>query len=332
MPSYRRIQVHTYSTDFTKATEIVVEPELPTAGPGNVVVENRFLGINATDVNITNGGYGRTTLPVKCGLEAAGVVVEVGQGVSDIKVGDNVAYSSIGAFSEYLEVPATKTIKSPELSPAFVPLTVCAVSASLALEKAGEMKTNETVFVSAAAGATGQFAVQLAKLAGNHVIGACSSDEKVEYLKSLGVDRPINYKKEDLNAVLKKEYPNGIDLAFEGVGGDMFKAVLNNIAIFGRIIVFGNCSHYHGDAGNEPQYGYQQNRKMQLRSASLRGFQRRHHPKDEPEHLQRLVKLVQEGKLKGGIDPTVFQGFGSIPKALERLYAQKNIGKLIVRL
>ncbi|POM70402.1 Alcohol dehydrogenase [Phytophthora palmivora] len=297
MPSYRRIQVHTYSTDFIKATEIVVEPELPAAGPGNVVVENRFLGINATDVNITNGGYGRTTLPVKCGLEAAGVIVEVGEGVTGIKVGDNVAYSSIGAFSEYLEVPATKVIKSPELSPALVPLTVCAVSASLALEKAGEMKSNETIFVSAAAGATGQFAVQLAKLAGNHVIGACSSDEKVEYLKSLGVDRPINYKKEDLNAVLKNEYPNGIDLAFEGVGGDMFKAVLDNIAIFGRIIVFGNCSHYHGDAGNDPQYGYQQNRKMQLRSASLRGFQRRHHPKDEPEHLNRLVKLVQEVKM-----------------------------------
>ncbi|KUF98989.1 hypothetical protein AM588_10010762 [Phytophthora nicotianae] len=228
---------------------------------------------------------------------------------------DSVA--AIGAFSEYLEVPASKIIKSPELSPALVPLTVCAVSASLALEKAGQMKSNETVFVSAAAGATGQFAVQLAKLAGNHVIGACSSDEKVEYLKSLGVDRPINYKKEDLNAVLKKEYPSGIDLAFEGVGGDMFKAVLDNIAIFGRIIVFGNCSHYHGDAGNDPQYGYQQNRKMQLRSASLRGFQRRHHPKDEPEHLKRLVKLVQEGKLKAGVDPTVFKGFEGIPKALE---------------
>jgi NADPH-dependent curcumin reductase CurA len=241
-------------------------------------------------------------------------------------------FPDIGAFSEYLEVPAAKIIKSPELSPALVPLTTCGVSASLALEKAGEMKSGETVFVSAAAGATGQFAVQLAKLAGNHVIGACSSDEKVEYLKSLGVDRPINYKKEDLNAVLKKEYPNGIDLAFEGVGGELFKAVLDNIAIFGRIIVFGNVSHYHGDAGADPQYGYVQNRKMQLRSASLRGFQRRHHPKDELVHLRRLVQLVQEGKLKAGIDPTEFQGFASIPKALARLYTQKNIGKLIVRL
>jgi NADPH-dependent curcumin reductase CurA len=191
-------------------------------------------------------------------------------------------FPDIGAFSEYLEVPAAKIIKSPELSPALVPLTTCGVSASLALEKAGEMKSGETVFVSAAAGATGQFAVQLAKLAGNHVIGACSSDEKVEYLKSLGVDRPINYRRGDLNAMLKKKYPNGIDLAFEGVGGDMFKAVLDNIAIFGRIIVFGNVSHYHSDAGADPQYGYVQNRKMQLRSPSLRGFQRRyHHPKEK---------------------------------------------------
>ncbi|RLN46757.1 hypothetical protein BBO99_00000785 [Phytophthora kernoviae] len=309
MPSYRRIQVHTYSTDFRKATEIVEEPELPSPAPRNVVVKNHYLGINATDVNITNGGYGRTTLPVKCGLEAA-----------------------LGAFAEYTEVPAAKIIKSPELSPAVIPLTVCGVSASLALEKAGEMKSNETVFVSAAAGATGQFVVQLAKLAGNHVIGACSSDEKVEYLKSLGVDRPINYKKEDLNAVLKAEYPNGIDLAFEGVGGELFKSVLDNIAVFGRIIVFGNVSHYHGDSGPEPQYGYVQNRKMQLQSASLRGFLLFHHAKHVPEHLQRLLTLIKEGKLKAGIDPTEFCGLESVPDAIEHLYAQKNIGKLVIRL
>ncbi|RLN59906.1 hypothetical protein BBJ29_001913 [Phytophthora kernoviae] len=265
MPSYRRIQVDTYSTDFRKATEIVEEPELPSPAPRNVVVKNHYLGINATDVNITNGGYGRTTLPVKCGLEA------------------------------------------------------------------GEQQ-RQTLATNPPAGATGQFVVQLAKLAGNHVIGACSSDEKVEYLKSLGVDRPINYKKEDLNAVLKAEYPNGIDLAFEGVGGELFKSVLDNIAVFGRIIVFGNVSHYHGDSGPEPQYGYVQNRKMQLQSASLRGFQRCHYPKDEPVHLQRLQKLVQEGKLKATLDPTEYHGFESIPDALDRLYAQKNIGKLIIRL
>ncbi|RLN59902.1 hypothetical protein BBJ29_001914 [Phytophthora kernoviae] len=332
MPPFRRIQVHTWSTNFRKATKIVESPELPIATAGHVVVRNHFLGINATDINITNGGFGRNSLPINCGLEAVGVVTSVANDVTDVKVGENVAFQHLGAFAEYTEVPAAKIIKTPELSPAVIPLTVCGVSASLALEKAGEMKSNETVFVSAAAGATGQFVVQLAKLAGNHVIGACSSDEKVEYLKSLGVDRPINYKKEDLNAVLKAEYPNGIDLAFEGVGGELFKSVLDNIAVFGRIIVFGNVSHYHGDSGPEPQYGYVQNRKMQLQSASLRGFLLFHHSKHVPEHLQRLLTLIKEGQLKAGIDPTEFRGLESVPDAIEHLYAQKNIGKLVIRL
>ncbi|EEY66359.1 alcohol dehydrogenase, putative [Phytophthora infestans T30-4] len=332
MPSFRRVQVHTWSTNFRKATKIEVDQELPKPSAGNVVVKNHFLGINATDINITNGGYGRTSLPINCGLEGVGVVESVAEGVTDVSVGETVAYQHLGAFAEYTEVPTAKIVKTPELSPSVIPLTVCGVSASLALEKAGEMKSNETVFVSAAAGATGQFVAQLAKLAGNHVIGACSSDEKVEYLKSLGVDRPINYKKEDLNEVLKKEYPAGINLAFESVGGELFKAVLDNIAIFGRIIVFGNVSHYHGDAGTDPQYGYQQNRKMQLRSASLRGFLLFHHAQHAHEHLQNLLSLINEGKLKAGIDPTEFRGLESIPDAIDRLYAQKNIGKLVIRL
>jgi len=108
--------------------------------------------------------------------------------------------------------------------------------------------------------------------------------------------------------------------------------VLDNIAIFGRIIVFGNVSHYHGDAGTDPQYGYVQNRKMQLRSASLRGFLLFHHAKLVPEHLTRLLDLIKAGKLKAGIDPTEFRGLESIPDALDRLYAQQNIGKLVIRL
>jgi NADPH-dependent curcumin reductase CurA len=237
-----------------------------------------------------------------------------------------------GAFAEYVEVAASNLLKLPELSPAVLPLTICGVSASLALEKAGDLRSNETVFVSAAAGGTGQFVVQLAKLAGNHVIAICSNDEKVEYLKSLGADRVINYKKEDLGSVLKTEYPKGIDLAFESVGGKIFETVLDNIAIFGRIVVFGGVAHYTGDKGEEPQLGFQQNRKMQLRSASLRGFFATHYTPFFSEHMQKLLKLISEGKLKAGVDPTEFKGLESIPDALDRLYSQQNIGKLVIRL
>lgn len=70
MPSYRAVQVHTFSNDFRAATSIVEIPELSAASPGNIVVQNHFVGINATDINVTNGAYGNTTVPFGCGLEA----------------------------------------------------------------------------------------------------------------------------------------------------------------------------------------------------------------------------------------------------------------------
>lgn len=96
----------------------------------------------------------------------------------------------------------------------------------------------------AAAGGTGQFAVQLAKLAGNHVIGTCGSEDKVKFLKEIGCDRVVNYKKEDLAAVLKKEYPQGIDLVYECVGGKMLETAVNSLAIHGRIVIIGMISGY----------------------------------------------------------------------------------------
>ncbi|POM61222.1 alcohol dehydrogenase, partial [Phytophthora palmivora] len=168
MPSFKTVQVHTKSKDFRAATKIIDISEVPTPAPGNVVVKNHFLGVNATDINITAGAYtGALPPPFGCGLEAAGIVFSIGEGVTDVKVGDAVAYQKFGAFSEYVEVPSANLIKTPELSPAVLTMTVGGISASIALEQVGEMKTNETVFVSAAAGGTGQYVVQLAKLAGN---------------------------------------------------------------------------------------------------------------------------------------------------------------------
>lgn len=92
MPSYRTVQVHTLSKDFRVATKIVEVAELPTATAGKIVVKNHFVGINATDINITNGAYGLSTLPFGCGLEAAGIVTAVGEGVTNVSVGDAVTY------------------------------------------------------------------------------------------------------------------------------------------------------------------------------------------------------------------------------------------------
>ena len=125
-----------------------------------------------------------------------------------------------------------------------LPLIVSGLTASLSLEFVGRMSSNETVLVTAAAGATGSFAVQLAKLNGNHVIGTCSSDEKGRFLTQLGCDRVVNYRKEKLGDVLKREYPKGVDLVYECVGGDMYDTCVQNLAVKGRIVVIGMISGY----------------------------------------------------------------------------------------
>ena len=86
--------------------------------------------------------------------------------------------------------------------------------------------------------------MQLAKQAGCHVIGTCSSDEKVEALKALGCDRPVNYKKEDLFQVLRSEYSDGVDVVYESVGASFFDIALNNLAKKGRLVVIGFISGY----------------------------------------------------------------------------------------
>ncbi|KAF1326239.1 alcohol dehydrogenase, partial [Globisporangium splendens] len=198
------------------------------------------------DINATNGFYGNTAPPFGCGLEAAGIATELWPDAETFKVGDAVVYQM--------------------LTPAVLPLAVCGVSASIALEQVGEMKQGgETILVTA--GDTVQFVVQLAKLAGNHAIGTCNSDEKVEILESLGCDRVI---KEDVNAMLKTEYPNGFDIVFETVGGDMFKAAVENIATQRHIIVFGFISGYKGD--NSALLSAQVNPMLHMKSVSVRGF------------------------------------------------------------
>ncbi|GMF09081.1 unnamed protein product [Phytophthora lilii] len=221
-------------------------------------------------------------------------------------------------------------VKVPAPTPDALPLIVCGSSASIALEQVGEMKSGETVLVTAAAGGTGQFVVQLAKLAGNHVIGTTSSDAKAAHLKSIGCDRVINYNTENVDEVLKKEYPKGVDLVFESVGGDLFRTIVDNMAVKGRIIAFGHISGYHG--AKDSFTASELVPKLLFKSASLRGFISGHYRDQFHPHMQRLLKLIADKKLVPGIDPVKFEGLESIPDAIDYMYARKNMGKVVVKL
>ncbi|DAZ97611.1 TPA: hypothetical protein N0F65_002230, partial [Lagenidium giganteum] len=329
----RKIVCKKLSTNFRECTEIV-SFDVPQLRQNEVLVQTKYVGVNASDINYTNGAYlPGVKPPFDCGFEAVGIVVDVGPGVKRLKKGDAVVSMSYGAFAEHLVVKEKDLIKVPAPVPAVLPITVCGLTASIALDHVGQMRHGETVLVTAAAGATGQFAVQLAKLAGNHVIGTCSSDDKVEYLRSIGCDRPINYRKEKVFDVLKKEYPRGVDLVFESVGGEMFDVCVNNLATRGRIIVIGSIAGYQDASSftSSTRAGTPLQMKLLGKSASVRGFFLNNYWRETQAHSKTLAILVQKGLINPGVDPTTFTGLEGVADAIDFMYDRKNIGKVVVQ-
>ena len=317
--SFRKIVCHTLGTNFRQCTKIVSAELGPKPAPGSVYVRNTICGINASDVNYTNGVYTPGIQPpFDTGFEAVGHVIACGEGVTRVKPGDNVVYSAFGSFSEVMAVDARGAIAIPEAVPAALSLVVSGLTASIALEQAGELSGKETVLVTAAAGATGSYAVQLAKLAGCHVVGTCSSDDKVEALKKLGCDRPINYRKEDLFRTLRQEYPDGVDVVYESVGGEVFEAAVNNLAVKGKLIVIGAMSGYTdgsawaGMGGKGGKSSRPVATKLLAKSASLRGFFLNHYAKQWGPHMKLLLGHIGAEKISPLIDPSKFVGLEQV--------------------
>ena len=330
---YRRIVIERLAGDFRASTAIVAT-EWRDPGPGEVAVRNRWAGVNAIfDKNLCRNTirYVNVVPPWDMGIESVGEVVAVGPGVTTLAVGDAVATIRLGhGFRDYHVIEAERCIPVREATAAAVALIASGVSALVGLEHIGEMKSGETVIVSAAAGGIGQFVVQLAKLAGNHVIGLTSTAAKAAALHSLGCDRVVNYREEDLYRVLQQEYPRGIDLAYDTVGGEVFDAVLDHLAMRGRLVISGHTSDF--DQPEEPVLQPRIYRKLYWKSASVRGFQNPAFPEHFAAAAERIFALYHAGKLKALVDPTPFTGLESVADAQEHLLAGANLGKVVVAL
>lgn len=339
--SMRKVVVQKLTSNFREAVTVKTVP-VPKATAGSVLVKNRYVGINASDINFSAGKYTKTEPPFDAGFEAVGKIVEVGENVSEKLIGQTVAHMNNGAFSEYQVVPSAHAFPVPNENPQFVPLLVSGMTASLALKHCGDLKPNEKVLVTAAAGGTGQFAVQLAKLAGCHVIGTCSTDKKVEFLKSIGCDHAINVSKENLGKVLKENYPEGIDVVYESVGGPTYETCVNRLAVKGRLIVIGYISGYQSPMGvADSKYARAAAAlpvKMLMKSARVHGFFLFHYMGECKHAANELASLLMQNKIKSTVDlgssttPGGFVGIDSIVNAVEYLYSRKNVGKIIVDL
>ncbi|XP_021814087.1 2-alkenal reductase (NADP(+)-dependent)-like [Prunus avium] len=189
-------------------------------------------------------------------------------------------------------------------------------------------KKGEYVFVSAASGAVGQLVGQFAKLAGCYVVGSAGSKEKVDLLKNkLGFDEAFNYKEEhDLDAALKRYFPQGIDVYFEHVGGEMLDAVLLNMREHGRIAVCGMISQYNLP---EPQ-GIKNLMQIGFKRLHIHGFTHRDYDHIVPKYLDFVLPYIRQGKLVYVED--IVEGLENAPAALVGLFTDRNFGKQVVAL
>ncbi|KAD5803569.1 hypothetical protein E3N88_14929 [Mikania micrantha] len=187
-------------------------------------------------------------------------------------------------------------------------------------------KKGEYVFVSAASGAVGQLVGQFAKLSGCYVVGSAGTKEKVDLLKNkFGYDEAFNYNEEqDLDAALKRYFPNGIDIYFDNVGGKMLDAVLPNMRVNGRILACGMISQYN----LEQMEGIHNLFYMITKSLRMQGFIVLHYYHLYPKYLEMIMPLIKQGKICYVEDVT--EGLESAPAALIGLYSGRNVGKQVV--
>lgn len=341
--TFQKLMVTKKSLNFREATSVTTE-SMPDLKPNEILVRNKYVGINASDILRSAGSFPTDKIPFEIGYEGVGTVVKVGSNVTKYKKNQHVSYVKYGAYSEYvvLSESSSSEIFDPvaikELKPEYLAIAgVSGLTAKLALEKCGELKSGETVLVTAAAGGTGQFAVLFAKRKNCHVIGTCSTKEKALFLKSVGCDRVVITKEENLQDVLAKEYPKGVDVVFESIGGEMFNAALSSLAVGGRLIIIGFISGYKSGDVLDLDLKYLP-RMLLSKSASVRGFFLQHYAQYANEFAKKLVQEYESDitiKIQmdnGQNSDKLFTGIESIIDAVEYLHAAKNCGKIYAKL
>ncbi len=306
------------------------EAPSPVAGPGEVTLRVRAAGVNFADIVLVRGQYQeKPSLPFSPGLEGAGDVISVGEGVVGISPGDRVmAVTGVGAFAEEAVAPANCVFPIPEgmdfTTAAAFP--VAYGTSHLALTERGALKAGETLLVLGAGGGVGLTAVECGKAVGATVIAAASSDEKLDLAQAHGADHLINYVDDDLRAAARKLTDGrGVDVVYDPVGGDASKAALRALAWSGRLLVIGFAS------GEVPQIPANY---LLVKNISAVGVYWGAYRNNESDvfraSFDELAKWYAEGRLK----PHVSQVFplAQVPQALGVLQSRRATGRLVIEI
>lgn len=313
-------------SDFTWTEEAV--PELQ---DGQVLVHNLYLSLDPTMRGWASRDTYLPAVPIGGVMRGGTIGVVEESRNANFKVGDHV--SGLLGWQEYAVTDGKGVNALPNLPG--IPLTAhfglfghIGMTAYFGLLDIGQPKPGETLVVSAAAGAVGSLVGQIGKIKGCHVVGIAGADDKCKWLvDELGFDAAINYKTENVAAALKKHCPNGIDIDFENVGGEIMDAVLAQINFRARIALCGLISSYNS---TEPVPGPYNFANILIQRARVEGFIVMDYAPRAMECMTELGKWLMEGKIKYRVDEV--DGLKYAPLAVNKLFEGTNIGKLVVKI
>ena len=223
------------------------EIEVGTPGPGEALVRHSAVGLNFIDVYHRSGLYPLPSMPSGIGLEAAGEVEAVGDGVRDLAPGDRVAYASppLGAYAEARLMPADRLVKLPDgiEDAQAAAMMLQGMTVHYLIRRTYRVSPGETVLFHAAAGGVGLIACQWLRHLGATVIGTVGSEEKAALARDHGCHHTINYRSEDFVARVREiTGGNGVPVVYDSVGKDTFEGSLDCLAPLGTLVSFGNSS------------------------------------------------------------------------------------------
>ena len=301
----------------------------PVAGPGQVLVDVKAAALNFPDVLMTRGLYQeRPPLPFVPGLELAGVVAAVGDGVSRVKAGDRViAFSGGQALAEKAVVRQELAMPMPRALDFTAASGVCLTyfTSYHALKQRAQLQSGETLLVLGAGGGVGTTAVELGKAMGATVIAAASSPEKLDVARSLGADHLVDYTQEDMRERIKAiTGGGGVDVVYDPVGGPYTEPAVRSLAWKGRYLVVGFA------AGDIPKVPIN---LLLLKGAALVGVFfgafARHEPKVQVQNVRELWELFEAGRLR----PVVGQVYplDQAVAAFEALEGRRAKGKVVIQ-
>ncbi|MEU8376040.1 NADP-dependent oxidoreductase [Micromonospora sp. NPDC048894] len=309
----------------------LVETEVPTPGPGQIVVRNQFMSVDPYMRGRMNDV--KSYVPpfaLDAPLDGGAVGEVVAGGADGISVGDTVLHGL--GWREYAVLDGRSARRvDPDVGPVSAYLSVLGMTGLTAyagLLDVAAMRPGETVFVSGAAGAVGSMVGQIAKLRGaGRVVGSAGSPAKVARLTELGFDAAFDYHDGPVRDALKAAAPDGVDVYFDNVGGEHLEAAIGAMNLHGRAAICGMIAQYNSA---EPPAAPRNLALVIGKRLTLRGFLVGDHGDLREQFVTEVAGWLREGRLS--YDETIVDGLDNAPEAFLGLLRGENLGKMLVRL